>query len=208
MVRASEDVRPPEKRAATGMKLSLVGIFGHRELELLAKGIYRLVYLWLRERGPTLVSCQSNTGELEIPSPASGYDDFEQKALASSTRTASGQQLKFTVNEEGKKDYPENQESVVAQRVKFRQEKGKPKGPDRAATADDGYLFLRNLGAHSSGPSGAAGRDELPALRVTNLSEDTQENDLRELSGIFWRVARVFVGPRDGRGEGVCVCEL
>ena len=47
-------------------------------------------------------------------------------------------------------------------------------------------------------------RDDLPTLRVTNISEDTQENDLRELFGIFGRVARVYVGrDRDtGAGKG------
>ncbi|KAJ7158720.1 hypothetical protein C8R46DRAFT_1290680 [Mycena filopes] len=49
---------------------------------------------------------------------------------------------------------------------------------------------------------GAGGRDELPTLRVTNLSEDTQENDLRELFGIFGRVARVFVGRDRETGAG------
>ncbi|KAJ7114537.1 eukaryotic translation initiation factor 3 subunit G-domain-containing protein [Mycena crocata] len=37
-------------------------------------------------------------------------------------------------------------------------------------------------------------RDELPTLRVTNLSEDTQEDDLRHLFGSFGRVVRVFLG--------------
>lgn len=47
-------------------------------------------------------------------------------------------------------------------------------------------------------------RDDLPTLRVTNISEDTGENDLRELFGNFGRVARVYVG-RDretGMGKG------
>ncbi|KAJ7130925.1 eukaryotic translation initiation factor 3 subunit G-domain-containing protein [Mycena filopes] len=62
-------------------------------------------------------------------------------------------------------------------------------------------IFLRNPGARPSGPS-AGSRDELPTLRVTNLSEDTQENDLRELFGIFGRVARVFVGRDRETGAG------
>jgi translation initiation factor 3 subunit G len=47
-------------------------------------------------------------------------------------------------------------------------------------------------------------REDLPTLRVTNISEDTQENDLRELFGVFGRVARVYVGrDRDtGAGKG------
>lgn len=50
------------------------------------------------------------------------------------------------------------------------------------------------------GPGG--NRDDLPTLRVTNISEDTQENDLRELFGNFGRVARVYVGRDRETGAG------
>jgi len=53
------------------------------------------------------------------------------------------------------------------------------------------------------GLSGSGGsRDDLPTLRVTNISEDTQENDLRELFGVFGRVARVYVGRDRDTGAG------
>ncbi|KIK65591.1 hypothetical protein GYMLUDRAFT_39071 [Collybiopsis luxurians FD-317 M1] len=60
----------------------------------------------------------------------------------------------------------------------------------------------RGAGESMRGPGGS--RDDLPTLRVTNISEDTQENDLRELFGHFGRVARVYVGrDRDtGAGKG------
>jgi len=45
-------------------------------------------------------------------------------------------------------------------------------------------------------------RDDLPTLRVTNISEDTQENDLRDLFGTFGRVARVYVGRDRETGIG------
>jgi len=55
----------------------------------------------------------------------------------------------------------------------------------------------------SMGRAGGAGsRDDLPTLRVTNISEDTQENDLRELFGGFGRVARVYVGRDRETGAG------
>ena len=60
-------------------------------------------------------------------------------------------------------------------------------------------------GAGSRGESmyrGGAGRDELPTLRVTNVSEDTTENDLRDLFGTFGRVARVYVGRDRETGAG------
>ncbi|KIJ63864.1 hypothetical protein HYDPIDRAFT_29210 [Hydnomerulius pinastri MD-312] len=49
---------------------------------------------------------------------------------------------------------------------------------------------------------GAGSRDDLPTLRVTNISEETQENDLRELFGAFGRVARVYVGRDRETGIG------
>jgi len=65
-------------------------------------------------------------------------------------------------------------------------------------------LGARGAGESMRGPGGGGNRDDLPTLRVTNISEDTQENDLRELFGHFGRVARVYVGrDRDtGAGKG------
>lgn len=47
-------------------------------------------------------------------------------------------------------------------------------------------------------------REDLPTLRVTNVSEDTTEDDLRDLFVKFGRVARVYIGrDRDtGIGKG------
>lgn len=52
------------------------------------------------------------------------------------------------------------------------------------------------------GLGGSTNRDDLPTLRVTNISEDTQENDLRDLFGVFGRVARVYVGRDRETGAG------
>ena len=49
---------------------------------------------------------------------------------------------------------------------------------------------------------GTGNREDLPTLRVTNISEDTQENDLRELFGGFGRIARVYVGRDRETGAG------
>ncbi|EIN09310.1 translation initiation factor eIF3g [Punctularia strigosozonata HHB-11173 SS5] len=62
-------------------------------------------------------------------------------------------------------------------------------------------LRNRGPGERMTGP-GSGNRDDLPTLRVTNISEDTQENDLRDLFGRFGRVARVFVGRDRETGAG------
>ncbi|KAI9513498.1 hypothetical protein F5148DRAFT_9672 [Russula earlei] len=58
----------------------------------------------------------------------------------------------------------------------------------------------RDSGESMSRPGGL--RDDLPTLRVTSISEDTQENNLRELFGSFGRVARVYVGRDRDAGVG------
>jgi translation initiation factor 3 subunit G len=59
-------------------------------------------------------------------------------------------------------------------------------------------------GASRAGESmrGPGNREDMPTLRVTNISEDTQENDLRELFGGFGRIARVYVGRDRETGAG------
>jgi translation initiation factor 3 subunit G len=57
-------------------------------------------------------------------------------------------------------------------------------------------------GVRGAGESLGRSRDDLPTLRVTNISEDTQENDLRDLFGMFGRVARVYVGRDRETGAG------
>lgn len=57
-------------------------------------------------------------------------------------------------------------------------------------------------GERMGGPAGGLSRDDLPTLRVTNLSEDADDDDLRDLFSRFGRVVRVYVG-RD-RETGIC----
>ena len=65
---------------------------------------------------------------------------------------------------------------------------------------------MRNPG----GPRGAgesmyrsgANREDLPTLRVTNVSEDATDDDLRELFSRFGRVARVYIGRDRETGIG------
>jgi len=86
---------------------------------------------------------------------------------------------------------------------------GMGSGAEAPAAATGGKYVPPSMrgagGARAAGESmrGAGGnRDDLPTLRVTNISEDTQENDLRELFGVFGRVARVYVGRDRETGAG------
>jgi len=57
-------------------------------------------------------------------------------------------------------------------------------------------------GAGESMYRGGGNRDDLPTLRVTNVSEDTTDNDLRDLFSRFGRVARVYIGRDRETGVG------
>jgi hypothetical protein len=77
-----------------------------------------------------------------------------------------------------------------------------------AASTGSRYVppSLRNRGPGERMPggpgAGPVNRDDLPTLRVTNISEDVEENDLRDLFGSFGRVARVYVGRDRETGIG------
>ena len=60
----------------------------------------------------------------------------------------------------------------------------------------------RGAGEMMGRPGGMMNRDDMPTLRVTNVSEDTDENDLRDLFSRFGRVARVFIGKDRDTGIG------
>ncbi|PFH46747.1 hypothetical protein AMATHDRAFT_69212 [Amanita thiersii Skay4041] len=81
-----------------------------------------------------------------------------------------------------------------------------PAAPGPAATSTTGKYVPPSMraGASRAGESmrGGMSREDLPTLRVTNISEDTQESDLRELFGMFGKVARVYVGRDRETGAG------
>ncbi|KIL58257.1 hypothetical protein M378DRAFT_15687 [Amanita muscaria Koide BX008] len=78
-----------------------------------------------------------------------------------------------------------------------------PAGPAPSTTGKYVPPSMR-AGATRAGESmrGLANREDMPTLRVTNISEDTQESDLRELFGLFGKVARVYVGRDRETGAG------
>ena len=78
-----------------------------------------------------------------------------------------------------------------------------PAGPALGTTGKYVPPSMR-AGATRAGESmrGGPNREDMPTLRVTNISEDTQESDLRELFGVFGKVARVYVGRDRETGAG------
>lgn len=81
-----------------------------------------------------------------------------------------------------------------------------PNGPAATSGGPSKYipLHMRPGAGRGQGESmrGPGNRDDLPTLRVTNISEDVQEQDLRDLFGVFGRVARVYVGRDRETGVG------
>lgn len=83
-----------------------------------------------------------------------------------------------------------------------------PSNPAVAASAGTGGKYIpvhlrggvRGPGERMGGPSGMS-RDEMPTLRVTNLSEDADEEDLRAIFGRYGHVARVYIGRDRETGE-------
>ncbi|GJJ10545.1 hypothetical protein Clacol_004772 [Clathrus columnatus] len=76
-----------------------------------------------------------------------------------------------------------------------------------AAPSTGKYVPPSMRGAANAGRGGESmfrSREDLPTLRVTNVSEDTTDNDLRDLFSNFGRVVRVYIGrDRDtGIGKG------
>ena len=59
----------------------------------------------------------------------------------------------------------------------------------------------KGSGERMGGPGSGMNRDEMPTLRVTNLSEDADEDDLRSIFSRHGHVARVYIGRDRETGE-------
>jgi translation initiation factor 3 subunit G len=81
---------------------------------------------------------------------------------------------------------------------------GPSSGPGTGGTGGKYVPPSMRAGAGASVVAGSGGRSgaDLPTLRVTNVSEDTAEQDLRDLFSRFGRVARVYVGRDRETGAG------
>ncbi|KZO98604.1 translation initiation factor 3, RNA-binding subunit [Calocera viscosa TUFC12733] len=80
--------------------------------------------------------------------------------------------------------------------------------PSTAAPSAGGKYVPPSMRAGAANRAGESmykpggNRDDMPTLRVTNLSEDAEEDDLRDLFSRFGRVARVFIGRDRETGVG------
>merc|ERR1712225_105645 len=78
--------------------------------------------------------------------------------------------------------------------------------PGDGATGPGGKYVPPSMRAGARGPGesmhGVRGRDDYPTLRVTNLAEDTEEDDLRNIFERFGRVHRAYVGRDQVTGFG------
>ncbi|EJT99240.1 eukaryotic translation initiation factor 3 [Dacryopinax primogenitus] len=83
-----------------------------------------------------------------------------------------------------------------------------PQNEPAAAAPTTGGKYVppsMRAGASRGGESmykAGGSREDMPTLRVTNLSEDAEEDDLRDLFQRFGRVARVFIGRDRETGVG------
>lgn len=82
-----------------------------------------------------------------------------------------------------------------------------PLGPGGKSGYVPPHLRGGATGPGSSGPSGPGGGKDRPrdesSLRVSNLSEDTTEADLRDLFGRFGAIHRVHIATKDnGESRG------
>ena len=95
--------------------------------------------------------------------------------------------------------------NVFAETPPFQDDAPPNEGPSTSTTGGK-YVppSMRGGPGATRGPgeSMRGNRDDLPTLRVTNISEDTQEQDLRDLFSYVGRVARVYVGRDRETGAG------
>ncbi|MCO5565194.1 hypothetical protein L7F22_018867 [Adiantum nelumboides] len=57
-------------------------------------------------------------------------------------------------------------------------------------------------GERMGGPGAGMSREDMPTLRVTNLGQDAEEDDLRMMFSRFGHVTRVYIGRDRETGEG------
>ncbi|KIM34002.1 hypothetical protein M408DRAFT_325546 [Serendipita vermifera MAFF 305830] len=75
-------------------------------------------------------------------------------------------------------------------------------GPAASAPGGSKYVPPSRRAGGGAGESMNRNRDDLPTLRVTNVSEDASEDDLRDLFSRFGKVFRVYIGRDRETGIG------
>ncbi|CAG7847281.1 Eukaryotic translation initiation factor 3 subunit G {ECO:0000255/HAMAP-Rule:MF_03006} Short=eIF3g {ECO:0000255/HAMAP-Rule:MF_03006}; AltName: Full=Eukaryotic translation initiation factor 3 RNA-binding subunit {ECO:0000255/HAMAP-Rule:MF_03006}; Short=eIF-3 RNA-binding subunit {ECO:0000255/HAMAP-Rule:MF_03006}; AltName: Full=Translation initiation factor eIF3 p33 subunit homolog {ECO:0000255/HAMAP-Rule:MF_03006}; Short=eIF3 p33 homolog {ECO:0000255/HAMAP-Rule:MF_03006} [Serendipita indica DSM 11827] len=117
--------------------------------------------------------------------------------------TTVGENVTLKIHPGSKAAETEQQEQVknplAGKKVKYVNPDDVP--PAGAAAAQPGakYVPPHRTGG---GESMTRTRDDLPTLRVTNVSEDATDDDLRDLFSRFGRVHRVYIGRDRETGQG------
>jgi translation initiation factor 3 subunit G len=135
------------------------------------------------EIGVTIVS----NDKISIETPSKKKKDKEEEALKASEMAESG--VKETWKTRAQRLGADSWDTITAKAANA------PGGPSDASADTPSNVYVpRSLrGGPGGAPGGRSDRDDSTTVRVTNLSEDTREDDLRELCRRFGQIQRVFL---------------
>ncbi|ELR23587.1 Eukaryotic translation initiation factor 3 subunit [Acanthamoeba castellanii str. Neff] len=132
------------------------------------------------EQGITLLS----NDKINIETPGKKKKDKEEEALKASEMAEAG--IKETWKTRAQRLGADSWDTITAKAAT-------PGGSEAAADTPSNVYVPRSLRGGPGGAPGAQSRDDSTTVRVTNLSEDTREDDLRELCRRFGPIQRVFL---------------
>merc|ERR1712093_9001 len=130
------------------------------------------------EQGITLLS----NDKINIETPGKRKKDKEEESLKASEMAEAG--IKETWKTRAQRLGADSWDTITA--------KAAAPGAEASADTPSNVYVPRSLRG-GPGAAGAQSRDDSTTVRVTNLSEDTREDDLRELCRRFGPVQRVFL---------------
>jgi translation initiation factor 3 subunit G len=130
------------------------------------------------EQGITLLS----NDKINIETPGKKKKDKEEEALKASEMAESG--IKETWKTRAQRLGADSWDTIT--------KNASGTTPEASADTPSNVYVPRSLRAGGA-PGGRSDRDDSTTVRVTNLSEDTREDDLRELCRRFGPIQRVFL---------------
>jgi translation initiation factor 3 subunit G len=131
------------------------------------------------EEGVTIVANE----RIHIETPGKKKKDKEEEALKASEMAEAG--VKETWKTRAQRLGADSWDTITA--------KAGTSAPDAASDTPSNVYVPRSLRAGGAPGGGRNDRDDSTTVRVTNLSEDTREDDLRELCRRFGPIQRVFL---------------